>query len=293
MPRVRFPTGDTLGVILSFLPAWDILRFSKFLVSKEWHAVLCNLPHSWAPKMDLVVDVSIRLKRVSRFAWNNVRSLSIRLELLRNTISRFPSLKMLALWECRISDEELNCITTLPLERLGLSGCFMVNDVGLAQFASMPLQHLDLYGCWMISDAGLAHLLSMPLRHLVLRHCQKITDAGLVLLSVLPLQHLDLYDCDKITDDGLEHISSLRLQHLDLSWCKKVTDAGLAHLSSMPLHYLNLLRCDNLTDAGLTHMSSMPLQYLNLRFTKVTGVGLCRFLNLRQSHIASVFYGCS
>ena len=48
----RFPEGDTLGVVFSFLSTFNLLQ-SIFRVCKAWNRVLCELPHSWGNELDL------------------------------------------------------------------------------------------------------------------------------------------------------------------------------------------------------------------------------------------------
>lgn len=43
---MQFPEGDTLGVVFSFLTAFQLLGGSLFRVCKEWNRVLCQLPMS-------------------------------------------------------------------------------------------------------------------------------------------------------------------------------------------------------------------------------------------------------
>ena len=49
----NFPSDDTLGVVLSFLNTYTVIRSGLYLVSKEWNRILHQLPHSWCPVVDL------------------------------------------------------------------------------------------------------------------------------------------------------------------------------------------------------------------------------------------------
>ena len=51
--EAAFPEGDTLGVVFSFLSAYELLRGSLFIVCKEWNRVLCGLPHAWGDTLSL------------------------------------------------------------------------------------------------------------------------------------------------------------------------------------------------------------------------------------------------
>ena len=62
--------GDTLGVVFSFLSAYELLQGSLFLVCKEWYQVLCELPHAWSHKLDLVWIMEDFPR--SRFAWHRI-----------------------------------------------------------------------------------------------------------------------------------------------------------------------------------------------------------------------------
>jgi hypothetical protein len=80
----EFPEGDTLGVVLSFLPSVDILRRGLFRVSKEWMRVLCRLPHAWCPVFEFHSHYD-SMPGITKFAWRNA---TVR-PLLRTRAARF------------------------------------------------------------------------------------------------------------------------------------------------------------------------------------------------------------
>jgi len=66
---MQFPEGDTLGVVFSFLASYKLLQGAFFAVCKEWHRVLCELPHAWGDQLDLSFT---RYIPHSKFAWHRV-----------------------------------------------------------------------------------------------------------------------------------------------------------------------------------------------------------------------------
>ena len=67
-----FPQGDTLGVVLSFLSARELVQGGLFRVSQEWRRVLCTLPHAWGLSLDLGWTRG-RITSWSTFAWHLIR----------------------------------------------------------------------------------------------------------------------------------------------------------------------------------------------------------------------------
>ena len=258
-----FPEGDTLGVVFSFLTAYELLRGSLFIVCKEWHRVLCSLPHAWGDTLDL----SWPIGQVPRtlFAWNCVKVCLLRTifdHIKARHVQKLELGDMQRLFD--ISRFFLLSHLSIGIDSYQLKSNIVVADADLAYVRGLPLTRLELLTCIYVTDAGLAHLSSLPLLHLNLAYCEQVTDAGLTHLSSLPLQYLNLADCEQVTDAGLAHLSSLPLQHLDLAFCVEVTDDGLAHLSSLPLQHLGLEDCGLVTDAGLAHLTSLPLKHVGL-----------------------------
>ena len=198
----RFPEGDTLGVVFSFLTSHQLLRGALFIVSKEWNRVLCELPHAWGEQLQLYwLNHSILH---SRFAWSRVTHL---------TTTRW----------CFFNDVEH--IRSMPLLRyIDFSFCEVTN-INLVHISTLSrLQHLDLAGCSKISDDGLAHISSLPLQHLKLCDCKFVTDVGLAHLKRCPLQSLDLCGCYHVTDIGLRRHSLIYVcqtvpKSQMLAWC--------------------------------------------------------------------------
>ena len=69
---VMFPQGDTLGVVLSFLSARELVQGGLFRVSQEWRRVLCTLPHAWGLSLDLGWTRG-RITSWCTFAWHRIR----------------------------------------------------------------------------------------------------------------------------------------------------------------------------------------------------------------------------
>ena len=291
-----FPTGDTLGVVFSFLSTLELLQ-TCVLVNREWLDVLRKLPHAWGPELNLRRRGD-NLMLPGNFAWYRVQSLKInqfspylikslpqlrRLEIRTNFV--YPDMSCLQSLSCLthlvvgciMDDARLAHISRMPLEYLNLRGSFCITNAGLKLLSNMPLKHLNLDDCTSITDIGLTHLSNLPLQHLDLTNCHRVTDAGLKALETLPLHTLTLSNCYQISDHGLLHLSKLPLQNLDLSHTD-ITDDGLAHLAQLPLKTLDLSSCQGITDAGLAHLSQLPLQYLcMLACINITDAGRSMF----------------
>jgi len=270
-----FPTGDTLGVVFSFLPTLELLQ-TCVLVNREWLDVLRKLPHAWGPELNLR-----RWRNYSmlpgNFAWSRVQSLRT-IQLSPYLIKSLPQLRRLQMQHsvihfdmsclrslsslthlvvgCRMTDAQLAHISGLPLEHLNVRGSFDITDAGLKLLSNLPLKHLNLDDCTNITDTGLTHLSKLPLQYLDLTNCHWVTDAGLKALETLPLHTLTLSNCHQISDHGLLHLSKLPLQNLDLSHTD-ITDDGLAHLAQLPLKTLDVSSCQGITYAGLAHLTKL------------------------------------
>jgi hypothetical protein len=68
---LAFPHGDTLGIVLGFMSAREILQGKLFVVAKEWIRVLRTLPHAWGAKLDLRWATSVTFSG-TYYAWNRV-----------------------------------------------------------------------------------------------------------------------------------------------------------------------------------------------------------------------------
>jgi hypothetical protein len=289
-----FPTGDTLGVVFSFLPTLELLQ-TCVLVNREWLDVLRKLPHAWG------LELNFRRRGFTlpgNFAWSRVQSLRTN-QLSPYLINALPQLRRLQMQHnlihfdisclrslsslthlvvgCRMTDAQLAHISGLPLEHLNLRGSFDITDAGLELLSNLPLKHLNLDDCTSITDIGLTHLSSLPLQHLDLTNCHRVTDGGLKALETLPLHTLTLSFCHQISNHGLLHLSKLLLQNLDLSYTD-ITDDGLAHLAQLPLKTLDVSCCQAITDAGLAQLTKLPLQFLGmLACVNVTDAGRSMF----------------
>lgn len=308
LPAALFPDGDALGVILSFLPALEVLKNGLYLVNKEFHRVLTELSHAWGPDMHLRTRHD--LIGLSAFAWGRVKSLvctstcpsfSNMVNLLQADLS-FGRVVNLA----HFGSRALSCLRVLDLTR-----CANMDDTQLAHL--MPhcraLEHLTLTGCD-VTDFGLASVVGMPLKRLELNACAEVTDVGLEMLSSLAgtLEYLDLTDCVKVTcargtrgvshltklewlglggtnvaDDGMQSIAPLtNLWFLDLGDCSEVTD--LMPLSGLTALQVLFLYNTSVQDDGLEVVRNMSdLREVNLSgCPDVSDAALLHFSNLND-----------
>jgi F-box and leucine-rich repeat protein 14 len=227
-------------------------------------------------------------------------------------LKALPSLEVLDLGDCRMTDEGLKALSDLSgLTSLDVSGFRQgVTDAGLASVARLGrlqslrvgMTHSDPAA---VTDRGLESLSKLgDLRTLDLAGFGKITDEGIAHLSKLArLARLSLLNCSNVTDAGLRHLSSLReLSELNL-WGVRISDKGLTPLTTLPLTALDLMghggltdegmpaleelsgltrlsiiHGDRVTDAGLESLSKIPrLQFLDLRWgERVTEEGIRR-----------------
>lgn len=65
--------SDTLGVVFSFLNTQELIE-GCLLVCKEWHQVLCELPHAWGHKLHIRLSHDIPH---SKFAWHRITELNL------------------------------------------------------------------------------------------------------------------------------------------------------------------------------------------------------------------------
>jgi len=247
-----FPDGDTLGVILSFLTAFDILQAGVCRVNKGFNHVLKTLAHSWGTILDLSFVGRLPNMPHPTYAWHRVQKLHI---IPRDRYVR--SRGDFAYWPMDLDlNPSLACMTTLPLRHVNLSYCHHLTNNNLAQLASLNLESLNLHRCDNVTNAGFAHISAMPLKSLNL-------------------------SCCNITDDGLALLSKLPLERLSLAFCLSITDTGLGHLRSLPLKFLSL-RNSFISDIGMTAVASITsLQFLDLAHTRVTEVGVAHLSRLR------------
>jgi hypothetical protein len=172
-------------------------------------------------------------------------------------------LERLSLCCTKLTNESLELLQGLPLQRLNLMSCFELTDEGFLYLKEFPLEHLDLY-VMRITNDDLAHLKELALKRLKLM-CLDITDAGLAHLKKLPLEDLRL-SLGRFTDAGLAHLKELPLKHLSLNG-SAFPDAGLVHLKELPLKQLNIYRCEGITDQGVSLLRT-SLEGCEIRYTR-------------------------
>ena len=162
-------------------------------------------------------------------------------EALADALSRLPHLKALQLyWNLNVGDATLAALAAgrrPDLEKLNISGCNRVTDVGLlAVVASCPnLRDLDLTRLRQVTDDALSGaILALPrLERVNLYACPQLSDRSYVFFSALQkLNFLDLCGAENLSDGGLQAIAECKhLEYLNLSWCVKVTDEGVVPLA--------------------------------------------------------------
>lgn len=193
------------------------------------------------------------------------------------------------------SDQWLDYLSILPLERVDLSGCDQLTDEGLKSLEKMNIKSLDLSGCCAVTDEGISYINTKSLKFLSLSGCINMTEKGLCdLKECISLKHLDLSGCLNIGDYGLRHLKNLPLKFLDLSLCYDITDEGLKCLKKMPLKHLGLSSCKYITNVGLACMERAKLIFLDLSFCVniddaalkcLSGMNL-KYLDLSCCHIS-------
>uniref|UniRef100_T1IYY7 Uncharacterized protein n=1 Tax=Strigamia maritima TaxID=126957 RepID=T1IYY7_STRMM len=232
------------------------------------------------------VCVAWRDAAYHRSVWWGVEA---KLHLRRPNLSLFPSLVRRGIRRVQVLSLRRNnlrdVIQGIPdLESLSLSGCYNVQDSGLAQAIVAPLHSLvvlNLSLCKQITDESLLRLAQLcpNLEVLDLAGCDRITNTGFLLIAqgLRRLLSLNLRSCRHVSDAGIAPLAGLNreigegtrlLKHLGLQDCQKLTDDALRHVSIglLSLKSINLSFCASITDSGLKHLAKMPtLKELNLR----------------------------
>ncbi|KAL0288601.1 UNVERIFIED_CONTAM: F-box protein [Sesamum angustifolium] len=153
------------------------------------------------------------------------------------------------------------------LRTLDLGRCWKVSDEALDSIGFLNhLERLGLQGCWLITDVGLAFLaqgsLCDSLKILNLAECDQITDSGLIYLKKMGcLEELNLAECGpNVTDIGCEMAVAAiwTLKRLNLSWLVNVSDATLVALAQNCKHLevLDLTGCELVTGSCIRAFSS-------------------------------------
>jgi hypothetical protein len=288
--RVHFPEGDTLAVVLSFMTVQEVMNKGLFRVSREWLYVLTNLSHAWGPVMSIRGMKSSLLE--SRFPFTNG---SIQFEASFNELSRrqmekigqMSNLRRLKLNACkfdvedlkniahlqlqhleightRLTNTEIEYISSMPLKVLSLRDCKLVG-VNLSKLASMPLEELSLQGL-RITEKLAKTIFPSTIRKVSLPDCD-VGHEALTILTKRPVVELELNGC-YIDDSKAEIIGRMQTLQVLSIMHGTITNNGLRHLANLKLRELTLYNCRHITTGGLIYLDSMPLQRLNLQFCR-------------------------
>jgi hypothetical protein len=307
LPLLDLPTHINLAHCSN-----QLMRFAGFPIA----ARNFTRKAAWDKHVDLPLCFNHELARFLEFAPLTSVGVSMCEDRTLKELRVLNGMKQLILSRCKnVTDEGLEQLMGIQLERLDIRKCDKLTDEGLLLLADMPMRHLDLYFGQHITDVGLAKLNTMPLTYLDLDCFARITNmglmhlhgmqltylglngallissAGLVALHGMPLQTLKLNRCTEIGNIGLKHLKDLPLQHLEIAENLKFTDMGLTHLKNMPLRHLNLDSCFSLTDGGMVHLLELPLEHLSLAECDISDAGLqhlqslklLKYLNIRSS----------
>ncbi|MDO7897281.1 leucine-rich repeat domain-containing protein [Pseudomonas citrulli] len=201
-------------------------------------------------------------------------------------LSELTALRALNLNDCYASEDTLQAIRDLPLERLSLHSAYVCAD-DFDGLEGMPLAELDLKASRMMIER-LDVLHAFPLKRLGLSDVQGISAQTLGDLEGLGLESLDL-SLNEVSWKALKQLAGLPLKRLSLSFCQGVDgkvlrklvelglpleeleisgldlrDDDLACLRHLPLRRLGLYESPWLTDAGVAHLAGLPLRDLTL-----------------------------
>jgi hypothetical protein len=167
-----------------------------------------ELPRGWSTPPVVEVDLSGRPATA---------------ENMGRILQALPALQGLALYQTRVSDQELVHLRHCPRLRSLLLGGTRITDEGLREVGKLArLAELSLVGC-AISDAGLEELRGLTeLRTLTLAYCRDVEGEGLVHLAALPcLEKLVLAETT-VTQEAVEALQDQRAERglgaLEIVW---------------------------------------------------------------------------
>jgi len=192
-----------------------------------------------------------------------------------------------------ITDQELIQLAAdnPQLEKLKLSDCLLITDVGVAAVLSncQYLEELNLKGVTdvdfelhapgerlrtlhiseaAISDLGLEKLVeACPNLSVLSLMGKNLTDRGMQPLSrCRHLVRLKILQADHISEDALIGVlrNNPHLGYLVLQGCKNLSDRTLAALQGHPLELLWIFDAPQLTDEGISYLSNLPIRFLTL-----------------------------
>lgn len=184
---------------------------------------------------------------------------------LRTLFQVFPSLKLLELENCHLTDNNLfngdPSVIQTALESLSLVANPVITTISSLAVRCSHVTNLNLGGCLSISARAIEDIITcMPkLNSLSLAGCAQLSDASINLLTEKcpNLTQLDLYGCFRITDLAVRSIASnLRsLTHLNLGNCIALRD--LPGLSTLPcLSSLSLFNCLHVSRSTIENITS-------------------------------------
>eukprot|EP01119_Soliformovum_irregulare_P013021 TRINITY_DN3432_c0_g1_i1.p1 TRINITY_DN3432_c0_g1~~TRINITY_DN3432_c0_g1_i1.p1 ORF type:complete len:1126 (+),score=389.91 TRINITY_DN3432_c0_g1_i1:135-3512(+) len=235
----------------------------------------------------LVEDFKLKLKSF------NLNHCSIKnLNVVVETISKFPNLEKLHLQSLPIKDEHVKLISTscTRLSDVNLTGCTSLTDQSISALSTC----FNLKTAWLTS---LPYISSNSLLHLA-RSCFQLETLGLsgtkmnlaenlgILGKNCPRLHKLVLDASRLDDDGLNYMSGnfFNLKTLNLGNCN-ISDAALTRvISTCPeITELNLYDCSHVTDASCRNFSE------NLFNLETIVLYRCPISDLGLSHLSHCF----
>jgi hypothetical protein len=198
------------------------------------------------------------------------------------------TLKVLDLWDARFKDVDLQRISQMPIERLGLYRCTGITDKSVEHFSRMSrLTHLNLYG----TSISAEFLRKMPVDRITSLDIRKtgIKPEDLYLLG--RFRNLT-YVClpREATDASLQHLAGLEELRILPLQDSQITGDGLKYLGTLKkLDRLYLIGLP-VTDASLKELNELKqLTFLNLGFTKITSEGVANLKGLMELRDLSLY----
>ncbi|MDF1661039.1 MAG: hypothetical protein P1V97_04675 [Planctomycetota bacterium] len=184
-----------------------------------------------------------------------------------------------------VSDESLEHLKNLPLQRLNFNWCCELTSDGFEHLAELPLKELSLIGHGAaikksahiframpleklrtrvaFDDSELNDLSQCPLRDFEFAWNSTMTRKGLSSLARLALEKVRIISGEEMTSGSLDFFKNSPIKKLQITGCKDVMNAELKSLQGSPLEELSLRM--PITDLGLSHLKDLPLKKLDLK----------------------------
>jgi Leucine-rich repeat (LRR) protein len=197
-------------------------------------------------------------------------------------------LKVLDLWDAKFKDADLQRISQMPIERLGLYRCTGITDNSVKHFSRMShLTHLNLYG----TSISAEFLRQMPADRITSLDIRK-TGIGPEDLYLLGRFRNLTYVClpREANDASLQHLAGLEELRILPLQDSQVTGDGLKYLRTLKKLDRLLLIGLPVTDASLKELNELKqLTFLNLGFTKITTEGVANLKGLTELRDLSLY----